>query len=97
MAPRPTRRHYCREERDRALALADDKGLLKAGRELGIPKSTLSNWRRRTPSPEPAEPEEAPPPADPADPKPTKPTSKKRYTPSQKAEILEYVGEDKKH
>ena len=91
MAPRPTRRHYSREERDRALALAEDTGLLKAARELGIPKSTLSNWRRRTPPPEPAEPEEAPPQPDPK-PKPTKPTSQKRYTPSQKAEILEDVG-----
>lgn len=91
MAPRPTRRHYGREERDRALALADDKGLLKAARELGIPKSTLSNWRRRTAPANLAEPEAASPQPDPP-PKPAKPTSQKRYTPSQKAEILEFVG-----
>ncbi|MFT5459893.1 MAG: transposase-like protein [Myxococcota bacterium] len=81
MAPRPTRRHYSREERDRALALADDKGLLKAARELGIPKSTLSNWRRRTAPANLAKPVQPTPQPDPPT-TPAKPTSQKRYTSS---------------
>lgn len=45
------RRRYTAEERAAALALANKKGLLEAARELGIPPSSLSNWRTRSKAP----------------------------------------------
>lgn len=80
-----TRRRYTAEQREHALALAEKKGLVAAARELGIPKTTVSNWRRRTPK-EVEQVREA------EGVEPEKPKGQKRYTPSQKAEILEYFG-----
>ena len=80
MPQHPTRKTYTPEQRERALALAIEEGTSAAARELGIPKTTISNWRNR--------------PRTKAQPvsKPRRPTSQRRYTPSQKAEILEFVG-----
>lgn len=74
-----TRTRYTPELREQALALAEKRGLSRAARELGIPKTTVSNWRQQ--ARKAAEPT-----------KTTKPKGQKRYTPSQKAEILEFVG-----
>lgn len=80
--PKSTRRSYTAEQRERALALAEKSGLTAAARELGIPKTTISNWRNRAEPTEPATLASTP----------TQPKGQKRYTPSQKAEILEFVG-----
>ena len=80
--PKSTRRHYTSEQREQALALAEKDGLTAAARELGIPKTTISNWRNR---PEPTD-------ASTLVSTPAQRKGQKRYTPSQKAEILEFVG-----
>ena len=91
-----------------AIALAAERGPAAAGRELGIPKTTVANWAsavRRSASEETesdlaTEPaagtsEVAVEPAEPLAPaeaaSPERPPSQKRYTPSQKAEILEFA------
>jgi putative transposase len=79
MPQHPTRKTYSPEQRERALALATEKGSAAAARELGIPKTTIANWKNR-----PKASSESPS-------TPTRSTSQKRYTPSQKAEILEYA------
>lgn len=82
MAPsKSTPRRYTAEQRERALALAEKNGLSAAARELDIPITTVSNWRSRART---MAPDKAPP--------GSKPKGQKRYTPSQKAEILEFVG-----
>jgi len=79
------RRLYTADQKTEAVALAADKGLVGAGRELGIPKTTLHRWvvaaREATEAAAEAELKPA-----------RKPKSQKRYTPSQKAEILEFAG-----
>lgn len=79
------RRSYTAEQKAEAVALAADKGLVAAGRELQIPKTTLHRWvvAAQVASVAAAEPEPEP---------ARKSTSQKRYTPSQKAEILEFAG-----
>jgi len=84
------RRQYSDEERDAILADAEALGVAESARKHGVPQSTLSNWRnrpmakrRRTAA------EVAPAPIPPAS-WSTKRVAK-RYTPSQKAEIVEYA------
>ena len=76
-----TRSPYTSQQREKALALAADIGLSAAARQLAIPKTTISSWRRaareKSTATQPAE--------------PTRPSVQKRYTPSQKAEILEFA------
>ena len=79
MPHKPSRPRYSLQQRDAAVALAERVGQASAVRELGIPKSTLSTWcQQPKKTVEPV--------------KPQKPVGQKRYTPSQKAEILEYAG-----
>ena len=72
--------------------MAADNGLAATGRQLGIPKSTIANWvavAKRASAVE-AEPENTEPQAPTA---PTRSKTQKRYTPSQKAQILEFAAE----
>ena len=86
------RRRYSEEERETILGDAEALGVAAAARKHGVPQTTVSNWRnrpmaakRRTAPEEPA----AGPPSS-APPTSTKRVAK-RYTPSQKAEIVEYA------
>ena len=86
-----TPRRYTTEERDAAVALVAVRGLNAAARELGIPRTTIANWKQRAKT-IPPEPETVPP--EPETVKaPSRTNTQKRYTPSQKAQILEYAGE----
>ncbi len=85
------RRRYSDEERETILADAEALGVAEAARKHGMAQMTVSNWRnrpmavkRRTAPEEPS-----PPPSSPS-PTSTKRVAK-RYTPSQKAEIVEYA------
>ena len=93
---KPTRSEYTVEQREHAITLARDVGYNAAARRLGIPRSTVKNWVKRfgepTGEPEPQAEAASTEPAPPDPDEPSKPTSQKRYTPSQKAEILEYAG-----
>lgn len=89
---------YTPAEKEAALALAMKLGPSAAAKQLGIPDGTITGWRAKT-----GQAIEAPKAADrpkateqPAEAKPTPAASAraavaKRYTPSQKAEILEYA------
>jgi len=94
--PKPTRSEYTVEQREHAITLARDVGYNAAARRLGIPRSTVKNWVKRfeepTGEPEPQAEAASTEPTPPDPDEPSKPTSQKRYTPSQKAEILEYAG-----
>jgi putative transposase len=79
MPHKPSRPRYSFEQREAAVALAEKIGQAGAVRELGIPKSTLFTWCQE--SQKAVEPVKS-----------QKPVGQKRYTPSQKAEILEYSG-----
>ena len=86
------RRRYSEEEREAILADAEALGVAAAARKHGAPQTTVSNWRNcpmaAKPRTAPAEPAAAPPSS--APPTSTKRVAK-RYTPSQKAEIVEYA------
>ena len=43
----PLKRHYTAEEKKAALELCEELDVPTASRQLGIPKATLYNWRRR--------------------------------------------------
>ena len=79
---------YTREQQDAAVADVKVLGLLKAAAKHGIPDSTLGNWARRPagPSPKPSE--------SVAKPVGWKPRPAKRYTPSQRAQILEVAAKE---
>ena len=79
MPHKPSRTRYTLEQSEAAVALAEKVGQARAVRELGISKSTMSTWCNQPKKP--VEPKKS-----------TKPVGQKRYTPSQKAEILEYTG-----
>lgn len=101
------RRHYTAKERADAVALAEKKGLLVAARELGMPPSSLSNWRTRSEAPgaRAEQPATVPPPVEtPAARAPAaeaatkagaaakkKPKVARLYTPSEVARALERV------
>ena len=101
------RRHYTAKERADAVALAGKKGLLVAARELGMPPSSLSNWRTRSEAPgaRAEQPAAVPPPVEtpaarvPAAEAPAKadaaakkkPKVARLYTPSEIARALELV------
>ena len=84
---------YTPEQKQKATERAMEVGAAAASSELGIPQGTLSNWshkaRQRALGAEPAVPAEASPEAPP---EPQRRVAK-QYTPSQRAEILEYVAE----
>src|SRR3990172_4861304 len=79
---------YTREQQDAAVADVKVLGLLKAAAKHGIPDSTLGNWARS--------PAEASPPSSKSVAKPVdwKPRPAKRYTPSQRAQILEVAAKE---
>jgi len=87
MAKKKGSRRYTAAEKSQVLDLAAEVGAMEAARRLGIPEGTVSGWRSKAKRNGVAV--ESPPPstAAPA----TKPKRvAKRYTPSQRAEILEY-------
>lgn len=43
---KPTRRSYTADEKARAVALAQEQGVVAASRTLGLPQTSLSNWLR---------------------------------------------------
>ncbi|MBW1880451.1 MAG: DDE-type integrase/transposase/recombinase [Deltaproteobacteria bacterium] len=86
---RRTRRRYTKEERGEAVALASRVGVRPAARALGLPKGTIANWVRKAPEVKPEEPVRVE--------TTTRETETrsgrvaKHYTPSQRAQILEYA------
>ncbi len=82
-----TVRRYTQAEREAGVALADEKGIKPAARELGVPYTTLHAWvkkaRAQQPKVEPAPEAKATP----------KKRGARRYTPSEKALILEDAAE----
>lgn len=87
---RRRRRRYSDEERETILADAKALGVAEAARKHGMPQTTVSNWRNRPMAAKRQTAAEEPMPA-PSSPKPLCPRVAKRYTPSQKAEIVEYA------
>lgn len=100
------RRHYTVEEKQKAVALARDRGVVAAARELGMPQASVSNWLHPRRSPANGAAPSADPPADAANAAaaeasalaPTEATTKRRrarvakvYTPTQIAQALERV------
>jgi putative transposase len=101
------RRAYTANEKARALALAEEKGVEAAARELGMPSTSLSNWRTRdkarvavavasAASAKPTTEEPQVPAANPTTKEPprsarTKPKVARVYTPSEIAQALERV------
>jgi len=84
-----TRRRYIAVEKAAAVASARENGLSAGARATGIPKSTVGNWLKAADTRnEAADTQEAEAPAN----KPKR-SPAKRYTPSQKAAILEYASE----
>ena len=90
-------RNYTPEQRAKAIAKAAEVGPAAASRELDIPQGTLTCWtyKARQQSDDatpmaPAEPPPEPPPEPEAEPERR---VAKRYTPSQRAAILEYAAE----
>lgn len=94
-----TYRRYTSDEREKALTRAAEVGPSAAARELGIPEGTICNWRyyaKRESEPMTQSAVEAPPATSPESPsKPQPATAARRvakvYTPSQRAQILEYA------
>ena len=86
------RRRYSAEQREEILADAESLGVMEASRKHGVPQTTVSNWRNRPKVASRSAPEEETPSVEPS-PSPAPPTKRvaKRYTPSQKAEIVEYA------
>lgn len=87
-----SRRRYSEKERETILADAEALGPAEAGRKHGVPQSTISNWRKRPMTAKrQAVTEEAVQAPPPSPPEATRKRVAKRYTPSQKAEIVEYA------
>jgi transposase InsO family protein len=89
MVKKKSSRRYAAAEKSEALELAAEVGASEAARRLGIPEGTVSCWRSKAKRNDVTM--ALPPPST------TAPTTKpkrvaKRYTPSQRAEILEYAG-----
>ncbi len=95
---------YSKDQREEALQLSEELGPTAAARKLGIPPGTVYGWRfarsKQQEAPLPEATGENEPKADPEQPAQTEESSeasskKKRvakiYTPSQRAEILEYA------
>lgn len=106
MAKRKTgqRRRYSTEERNEILRSAERLGVSEAGRQHSVPQSTISNWRRRlgvTSSPaggtdattvsKQSGSSAAASPSKQSRTEQSKRVPARRYTPSQKAEALEYA------
>lgn len=91
MSEKRTRNEYTDAERAQAVALMARKGISAASKELGISRPTL--WRWRTAAAEAREPARAiqPPTAAPTPKQATSRNVAKSWTPSQRAEILEYA------
>jgi len=99
-------RRYTSEEKANAMALSEEVGLAEASRRLNIPEGTLGSWRykaRHGESASGAASSEAPRSGEAAAPPveesreegeaAARSRSARRYTPSQRAEILEYAGQ----
>lgn len=89
------RRQYSAAQREEILADAESLGVMEAARKHGVPQTTISTWRRRY-GKQPERPSAKPAPqSSESSPRVAESTPKspvaKRYTPSQKAEILEYA------
>jgi putative transposase len=84
------RRSYSAEQREAILADAEALGVGEAARKHGVPQSTVSNWRNRPMAAKGPSAAAEPSPAPPAVAAPAKRVAK-RYTPTQKAEIVEYA------
>lgn len=92
--PTPRRSKYTEQKRAKVLADAQTMGTCAAADKHNIPRSTVSRWRTSTkPKTKPTKPATSEPETPTT--KPSKPTSTrkvvKRYTPSQKAEAVEYA------
>lgn len=98
MEKKQSYRRYTAKERQNALKLADKVGPAEAGKKLGIPDGTICNWRFQARKAAAAAPESATteqtavanPPVAPA---PKEKRVAKFYSPSLKAQILEYVAQ----
>lgn len=90
-ASRPTRRRkYTQQQRDKALADAEVLGTCAAARKHTIPESTVSRWRsqqRRSGQRESI----VEPPPEPTETKAPERKVAQRYTPSQKAQVVEHA------
>jgi transposase-like protein len=87
------RRRYSAAEREEVLADAEALGVMEAARKHGVPQPTVSTWKRRYGAAKPPEASPSRPSGDASAEVEAPPTAQvaKRYTPSQKAEILEYA------
>ena len=91
-------RKYTEQEREEAIALLEKMGSHEASLKSGIPESTIRGWWKKKGLAQPAEATEPPvqqkepTPAPESTPKPRKRVARS-YTPSLKAQILEYVAE----
>lgn len=89
------RRRYTNAERAAAIADAEEIGQAAACRKHGVPQGTLSNWQRKAAAA--AEPKQVPTPATtqaletPPSATATGTRVGKRYTPSQRAQAVEYA------
>lgn len=94
-APARKRNHYTDEQRTQALADAETLGTCAAARKHNLPASTLSRWRTEqraaTPAAKPTAPKSPKPIAAPTSEDSPKRKVAKHYTPSQKAEAVEYA------
>jgi len=90
------RRKYSDDEKREAVESAGEIGLCAAARELGIPKSTLHKWVNAEDGNGDSDSEGEPATTKAPRPAPAPPPRKaaRRYTPSQKAEYLEYADEN---
>lgn len=94
-------RRYTPEERKRALVRSDEIGPTAAGKELGIPEGTICNWRyleKKQKALDAAQVAEATTAKSEAKPEsrtttPVKKQVARRYTPSLRAKVIEYVAE----
>jgi len=86
------RRSYTPQQREAVLADVETLGLMEASRKHGVPQTTVSHWKRQERK-APVKEETKGPATAPAQPVPegAKRRAAKRYTPSQKAEIVEYA------
>ena len=92
------KRSYTPKERQAALKMADKVGLAEASRKLGIPYTTICEWRSRAKkaaaAAEPAPPEKAAEASTPAASAAKGKKVAKFYSPSLKAQILEYAAQN---
>lgn len=94
------KRTYTPKEKQAALKMASKVGLSEASKKLGIPNTTICEWRSRAAAakgkeaaPDPPSPEKAAKASAPAAPRTQEKRVAKFYSPSQKAQILEYVAQ----